>query len=66
MTEPKEKYVTLTEETYSELCLFASKGDALDRIRTELKEDSDKWQNTLFGDGIRYCLRIIDKYRESE
>lgn len=40
------------------------KTDVLDKIRAEIKEDSDKWKDTLFGDGIRYCLRIIDKYRE--
>ena len=40
--------------------------DVLDKIRAEIKEDSDKWKDTLFGDGIRYCLRIIDKYREIE
>ena len=38
--------------------------EVLDKIRAEIKEDGDKWKDTLFGDGIRYCLRIIDKYGE--
>lgn len=38
----------------------------LDKIRAEIKEHADRLKDSLYGDGMRHCIEIIDKYRESE
>ena len=45
------------------------KTDVLDKIRTEIKEHADRLKDSLYGDGMRHCIEIIDKYvaeREEE
>ena len=39
----------------------------LDKIRVEIKEHADRLKDSLYGDGMRHCIDIIDKYKaESE
>lgn len=38
--------------------------DILDKIRAEIKEHADRLRDSLYGDGMRHCIDIIDKYRE--
>ena len=35
----------------------------LDKIRTEIKEHADRLTDSLYGDGMRHCIDIIDKYK---
>lgn len=42
-------------------------GPILDKIRTEIKEPADRLKDSLYGDGLRHAIEIIDKYKaESE
>ena len=45
---------------------FDGKQDVLDKIKSEIKEYADKRKDSLYGDGLRHALEIIDKYRERE
>ena len=39
----------------------------LDKIRAEIAEHADRLKDSLYGDGMRHCIDIIDKYKvESE
>ena len=38
--------------------------DRMDKIRAEIKEHADRLKDSLYGDGMRHCIDIIDKYRE--
>ena len=41
--------------------------DILGRIRAEIEEHSDRLKDSLYGDGMRHCIDIIDKHMmESE
>lgn len=43
------------------------KSDVLDKIRAEIAEHADRLTDSLYGDGLRHALDIIDKYKaESE
>ena len=35
----------------------------LDKIRTEIAEHADRLKDSLYGDGMRHCIDIIDKYK---
>ena len=39
----------------------------LDKIREEISEHADRLRDSLYGDGMRHCIEIIDEYKtESE
>ena len=39
----------------------------LDKIRAEIEEHADRLKDSLYGDGLRHALEIVDKYKiESE
>ncbi len=41
--------------------------EVLDKIRAEIKEHADRLKDSLYGDGLRHAIEIIDKYKaESE
>jgi hypothetical protein len=41
--------------------------DTIDKIRAEIAEHADRLRDSLYGDGLRHALEIIDKYSvESE
>lgn len=35
----------------------------LDKIRAEIKEHADRLKDSLYGDGMRHCIDIIDNYK---
>ena len=35
----------------------------LDKIRAEIEQNADRLKDSLYGDGLRHALEIIDKYR---
>ena len=39
------------------------KTDALDKARAEIQEHADRLKDSLYGDGLRHALEIIDEYR---
>ncbi len=62
------------ENDYDELVAFADTMasipqfdavpiDVLDKIRAEIKEHADRLKDSLYGDGMRHCVDIIDKYK---
>ena len=38
--------------------------DVIDKIRAEIAEHADRLSDSLYGDGLRHALDIIDKYRK--
>lgn len=53
----------LSEDCHNRDCLVCT----LDKIRAEIKEHADRLKDSLYGDGMRHCIDIIDKYKaESE
>ena len=61
-----EKTMSVTFQTPQGRQVRYIKSEVLDKIREEIKEYADKRKDSLFGDGLRQALEIIDKYRESE
>ncbi len=54
------------DEAQTLLSLFEqpSETDVLDKIRAEISENADRLKDSLYGDGLRHALEIIDKYKE--
>ena len=66
--EPKTNFERKAEIVISQLRADRDRlQDALDKIRKEIKEHADRLEDSLYGDGMRHCIDIIDKYKvESE
>lgn len=45
-------------------CVFEEESDSADieKIRTEIKKEYKDEHECMYGDGMRRCLEIIDKY----
>ena len=39
------------------------RADVLDKIRAEIAEHADRLTDSLYGDGLRHALDIINKYK---
>ncbi len=37
--------------------------ERIGRLRAEIKEHADRLKDSLYGDGMRHCIDIIDKYK---
>ena len=53
----------ITDKDCDRLIMALDNMDALNEIRAEIKEHADRLKDSLYGDGMRHCLEIIDKYK---
>ena len=53
----------ITDKDCDRLIIALDNMDALNEIRAEIKEHADRLKDSLYGDGMRHCLEIIDKYK---
>ena len=43
---------------------YLEQESVIDKVRTEIKEHADRLNDSLYGDGMRHCIEIIDRYKE--